>query len=179
MHHLTAEETAAVWSYDKQRGFDSEPMRIKNLFHQFMEPRLQDRRSDWDNLSSDMYYLNATAAEEVLAKEEKKEKLGPDELKFDKGDIDRSKGKNWHLSIDEEVAFVNVASCERACLTKPDCMQWKYKPGLCMLDKRASIGRPKIEREDKYKMTSGWMVDRIKEWAEKKECNGKVTWPKP
>jgi hypothetical protein len=179
MHHLTAEEVSSIWTFDQKRGFDAEPMRFKTLFHEFLEPYLQTRRDDWDNLSSDLWYLNATAAEEQRAKEEAKSEDANDGLHFDDSEIDRSKSKNWRLSDEEEVAYVNVESCEKACETMSDCMQWKYRSGLCMLDKRASLGRPLVENDNAKKFTSGWMVDRIKEWANKEECKGSVKWPRP
>jgi hypothetical protein len=179
MHHLTAEEVSSIWTFEQARGFDAEPMRFQTLYHEFLSPHLQSRRDDWDNLASDLYYLNNTAADARKASEEAGEEVDEGGSKFEDWEIEKSGKKHWRLSPEEEVAFVNAESCEQACVTMRDCMQWKYRAGLCILDKRASMGRPEKRGEEAKKLTSGWMVERIREWAEREECHGSVKWPRP
>ncbi|KAK0389952.1 hypothetical protein NLU13_3525 [Sarocladium strictum] len=180
MHHLTAEEVFSIWTFEQRRGFDAEPMRFKDLYQEFLSPHLQTRRDDWDNLASDLIYINNTAAAERKALEEAKEEIDDKKyLKFEDWEIEKSVKKFWKLSEDEEVAYLSADNCEKACATMSDCMQWKYKTGLCTLDKRASMGRPLKEKDEKKKLKSGWIADRIREWAEKEECHGNVKWPSP
>jgi hypothetical protein len=170
MHHLSAEEVASVWAFEQDRGFDSDVMRFKTLYDAFLSRQLQPRRDDWDNLSSDHYYLNASAPRS----EE------PGAATLEDWEVEKSGKKKWQLSIEEQVAHDNVESCGRACETKEDCMQWKYTDGLCILDTRASLGRPATKQTSNGRQwTSGWQVERIRSWADEHRCDGDVRWPMP
>ena len=170
MHHLSAEEVASIWTFEQERGFESGTMRFKTLYGAFLARQLQPRRDDWDNLSMDLYYLNASTP--------RSEKDG--DVKFEDWEVEKSNKKNWRLSTEEEVAYESIESCERACETMGDCMQWKYTPGLCILDKRASLGRPANKQTSNGRQwMSGWQVERIKNWADEHRCEDVVQWPMP
>ena len=156
MHHISSQEVSALHAMEKKRGM-GKVMRIKDLYHLYLEPRLVEMREDWDNLSEDVYYLDTGVRhEEWESKRAKTELLTPAEAKA-------------HLSFE---------ACRQACEENDSCFQFRYHYGICAVSRSFSLGVPtKKEPRMDDKWLSGWDVAKIKAWVKDHDDCGEMIWP--
>ncbi|PNP41537.1 hypothetical protein TGAMA5MH_06465 [Trichoderma gamsii] len=158
MNHLGSEELSALYAFERERNFTS-PMRIRDLYHHFVAPRLVPIRPDWDNLSDDVFYLNMSenTYDHYQLRKAKLEGLSPLE-------------KSAHLSFD---------SCQRACQVDSACLQYRYHNGVCGFSWTIKHGLPKKKASrisDRW--MSGWDVDKIQVWVQEHDhCDEEIQWP--
>lgn len=170
MHHMNSEEINTFWEFErrwyneKSHGNTGRPLLIKDIYHHFVDSKLQPRRDDWDNQSDDRFYvdLNDTTREwEDWRKQRMKNQGKYNELE-----------KKAHLSFDD---------CAAACksLGIDECFQYKFQAGICSISKAFRLGKPvKPESGDNKKRSiSGWDVDKIRQWVEKQGDCKRVLWP--
>ncbi|KAG6041953.1 hypothetical protein E4U41_000068 [Claviceps citrina] len=158
MHHVVAEEISDLYALEKERKF-AKPLRIKDLYHKFMGPHLVASRADWDNLSDDVFYLNASIAN------------------YQDWELERAKKDG--LSDEEAVAYKSFDDCKTACLSLDNCLQFRYQNHICATSDKIRHGKPtKTDKDDSKRYMSGWNVEKIKKWIEKQgDCDGPIKWP--
>lgn len=158
MHHVVAQDISDLYAFEKERKF-AQPLRIKDLYHKFMEPHLLEDRADWDNLSDDTVYLNTSMA------------------KYDEWEINRAKKDG--LSNEEAQAHKSFEDCKKACQSIDDCLQFRYQNYICRTSRKLKHGKPSAKENEEFKrFLSGWNVERIKAWIDKQgDCSGPVKWP--
>ncbi|KAL7798237.1 glycosyltransferase family 31 protein [Trichoderma ceciliae] len=158
MHHVGSEELSDLYAFERERNFAS-PMRIKDLYHHFVAPQLAPSRPDWDNLSDDVFYLNASSNmhDDEQLRRAKKKGLSPLE-------------KTAHLSFD---------NCRQACQADKACLQYRFHHGVCGFSWKIKHGYPK-PKEDHIldRWMSGWEVEKIQAWVQEHgKCDDKIKWP--
>lgn len=144
MHHAGAEEVAQLYDFERTRNFSS-PLRIKELYYQFVQGRLEDSRDEWDNLS--------------------------DDTKF-KADV--PEGEVKLLSDVDRVAHESFENCQKACENQDKCVQFRYhaKEKECGLGHKIRHGHPSKKNKDDSRWRSGWRMEKIENWVkEKQKCD--------
>lgn len=158
MHHVGSEELSDLHAFERERNF-AFPMRIKDLYHQFVAPQLAPIRPNWDNMSDDVFYLNVSS------------KLHDDEQ--------LKKAKTKDLSHIEKMAHLSFDSCQAACQADKECLQYRFHHGICGFGRKIIHGHPK-PKEDHIldRWMSGWDVDKIQAWVQKhNSCDEEIDWP--
>ncbi|KAL7941612.1 glycosyltransferase family 31 protein [Trichoderma barbatum] len=158
MHHVGSEELSELYAFERGRNF-AFPLRIKDLYHQFVAPQLAPIRPDWDNMSEDILYLNASL--NVYDEEQ------------------LSKAYTQNLSHLEKMAHLSFDNCRAACQADKECLQYRFHQGICGFGMRIIHGRPKPREDDVLKRwVSGWDVDKIQAWVQKhNSCDDRIDWP--
>lgn len=158
MHHAAAQDISDIYAFERERKF-SAPLRIKDLYHQFVRPEMTDTRPDWDNMAEDIFFLNTTAA------------------KYEEWELDRAKKDG--LTDLELMAHRSFADCKRVCQAQNKCLQFRFRKGICSLSHKFRHGNPvKREKDDFYRSTSGWDMTKIKAWVEEHDkCEEPFDWP--
>lgn len=140
-------------------------MRFKDIFDEFVAPKLVVRRDDWDNLSDDVLYLDYDAPHPQWQK-------------------DRAKKLHKMLMVAsvEKHAHESFETCRRLCDSTKDCFQFAFHDGVCAYHKSFMLGKPakKAEvREDQKDeiWVSGWNVNRIRSWIRKQGRCQEPVWP--
>lgn len=135
-------------------------MRIKDLYHEFVEPQLAPIRPGWDNMSDDVLYLDTSSA--IF-------------------DVDRqlSKAKTQDLSDLEKTAHLSFDKCRATCQADKECLQYRYHQDICGIGRSIIHGHPKSKEVDAFNgWMSGWDVDKIHAWVQKHDsCDDKIDWP--
>ncbi|KAI0008990.1 hypothetical protein F4779DRAFT_618113 [Xylariaceae sp. FL0662B] len=133
-------------------------IRFKDIYEEFVLPKLESRREDWDNMSEDAYYLNPNI--EYMQWQKNLAKHGP-------------------LTPIESDAHKSFEHCREMCDCFPDCFQFSYHNGICAYHKGFKLGEPRMRtRKEDRRWISGWSVPKIKAWiAEQEECEDAV-WPR-
>jgi hypothetical protein len=166
---------ASIWQYEQQRFANATdgkpaPLLIKDLYHQYFEPRLVEKLEDWDNMYDDYlnnvwYYIN---------KDDKSK------------DWDNFHDQKyvWHMRKpedfkhdEEKKAHTSFEACKNACTVVDDCLQFRWQDDACAMSKNFRLGNP-MQGTDKQKerWMSGWAVEKINKWiADQGEC--KVQFP--
>lgn len=156
-HHSPTYEVEALWDFEKEwlnKTWDDEdpgsvPYLYRDAFEYFVEPVLSKQKADWDNLSGDMTYTKPI-------KDHIKENNDWDWKN------DEEKQKMWDdLSEPLKKSVESVKECRKACTDNTECFQWTWHPGTCKLQKSIKLGRTV---DAKTETTSGWMLDRVKEF---------------
>ncbi|KAF3075027.1 hypothetical protein CFAM422_002786 [Trichoderma lentiforme] len=159
MHHAGSEDLSDLYGFEQKRNF-AFPMRIKDLYHEFLEPQLAPIRPDWDNMSDDALYLDTSSA--IF-------------------DVDRqlSKVKTQDLSDLEKTAHLSFDKCRAACQADKECLQYRFHQGICGFGRSIIHGHPKPKEVDAFNgWMSGWDVDKIHAWVQKHDsCDDKIDWP--
>lgn len=97
-----------------------------------MRPHLREARTEWDNISEDWKYTKpSNLADEAWTK----------------------------LTEFEKESVESFDGCHTACEMKEECMQFKYRPGECVLGRDIRLGRVTTGTASGY--DSGWLLDRI------------------
>ncbi|POR31724.1 Uncharacterized protein TPAR_08046, partial [Tolypocladium paradoxum] len=157
MHHASAQEVSEIYAFEQERNF-SYPMRIKDLYHRFVEDRLRATRDDWDNLSDNVFYLNSSASNYA--------------------DWELKRAKQENLSALEMAAHQSFDDCRRACQSLDKCFQYRFRNGICAISHTIKHGNPtKKEKEERWAYRSGWNVKRIQEWVKAHDSCGDVEFP--
>ncbi|KAG9257694.1 uncharacterized protein F5Z01DRAFT_695078 [Emericellopsis atlantica] len=156
MHHIGSEEVSDFYEWECSRNY-TQPVRIKDLYHQFIKPHLDDTRAEWDNLSDDIRYADRDA-DGIDSTDDK--------YRFD------------NLSEVEQEAHDSATNCRAACLELEECMQWRFHRNVCYMGRKIRHGNPIIPGDgDGEKMVSGWHKARIAAWAKEHEDCGEIQWP--
>lgn len=160
---MNSEEISNFWEFEK-RFYDSlEPgsnrtLLLKDIYKEFLEPRLEAEREDWDNLSEDVYYLDLEVRE------------------YEEWQLDRAKKEN--LSKLEQNAHKSFNDCARMCHDVKECFQFRFHDGICSYQRSFLLGRPmKRENKEDQRWMSGWGVDKIKAWVEENNECREILWP--
>ncbi|KAJ6441810.1 glycosyltransferase family 31 protein [Purpureocillium lavendulum] len=157
MHHAGAQEVSDIYAFEKGRNF-SDPLRIKDLYHEFVEDQLVVSRNDWNNLSDDVFYLNRSASSY--------------------SDWELGRAKKGDLSALEAAAHRSFDDCRKACDGDQTCLQYRFWNGICSFSKTIKHGSPtKLESEAWWRYKSGWNIKRIKEWVAAHDTCGSVDFP--
>lgn len=158
MGHLGSEELFALYNFERERNFAS-PLRIKDLYHSFVAPQLVPIRPDWDNLSDDVFYLNASGNTY-------------DRYQFRKAKLEG-------LSPVERVAHLSFDNCLRACRVDAACLQYRYHNGVCGFSWTIKHGLPKLKASQiSDRWMSGWDADKIQAWLQEHDhCDDEIKWP--
>ncbi|CRK13882.1 hypothetical protein BN1723_010153 [Verticillium longisporum] len=166
MHHMNSEEISTFWEYESRRyaaqDMPSTPpaLRIKDIYHEFVKPRLHDSIDDWHNLSSDRFYFVET----------------PGGRQF--GDHEKGRVKTEKLTELEKRAHLSFDDCRAACEEITGCFQFHFDDGLCAVSWSFKMGHPiKKKDEDRKRMRSGWNMNRINAFIEQAGDCGNVKWP--
>ncbi|KAK0611898.1 glycosyltransferase family 31 protein [Immersiella caudata] len=162
MHHMNSQEIDEFWSFERSWNSVSRyrPLLIKDVYHQYLGPKLQSIREDWDNNSNDQHYFDPTSRSQDWS--DKKDKVK-----------DRDK-----YNAAEKVAHLSAGKCAAACKSAKECFQWKYYHGLCSFHKEFSMGKPVKRHPDSAKQViSGWDVEKILKWINDQGDCGRVDWP--
>ncbi|KAM0519480.1 hypothetical protein ACHAPE_003654 [Trichoderma viride] len=192
MHHMNSEEISGVWQYEQTRT-NKDLMQIREMYYAFFAPKMVQHRKDWDNLSDDTCYIGPDdesqkkaphAAKDRQKKEEDKnavqknahsspaacakvcesEGLDIPANQFEKLDTETDRSQLIRSKYDEKTG-------DKGFKKDRKCFQWRFQKGVCCTSKSFKLGKPKREKEDKDKMTSGWFVRGINDWIETQgEC---------
>ncbi|KIX04173.1 uncharacterized protein Z518_07727 [Rhinocladiella mackenziei CBS 650.93] len=164
-HHAKAYEVDALWQFEKEwinktwdrRGPGSEPYLYRDAFEYFVQPHIDDTRSDWNNLSGDQTFTKPT---EDHINEDNDWDWKSDEEKQDL----------WtSLTKIQKRATRSVEHCREACEDDHDCVQWTWHPGTCKLNYSIKLGHAV---GGDLETTSGWMMERIEEFKKARgECD--------
>ncbi|PHH63288.1 hypothetical protein CDD81_6145 [Ophiocordyceps australis] len=157
MHHVGAQDVSDLWGFEVERRFAG-PMRIKDVFHRFVEDKLEPSRAHWDNLSDSVFYLNRTARQ------------------YSDHELKRAKWQD--LSALELAAHRSFDDCRRACQSIDRCFQYRFHNSICAISYTIKHGRP-AEPQDDHQLHhhSGWIVKRIKQWVQDHDKCGDVEFP--
>lgn len=159
MHHLSTEELSSFFEYETAyyaslpASETPTPMLLRTIHDAFFAPRLTSRREDWDNLSFDRLYLNATETPG------KKKKVVPEDKKT------TEELRQAHFSFEH---------CRRACEADAKCFQFSFGEGVCAFGESMKVGGPVPGKGH----MAGWDVDKIKGWVGEHEKCEEVRWPK-
>ncbi|KAI1769927.1 glycosyltransferase family 31 protein [Hypoxylon cercidicola] len=136
-------------------------LRFKDIYHEFVEPKLSVRRDDWDNLSNDVVYLDRNAKHEQWQKNRAK--------KLD---------QQIRVSAVEMDAHKSFNHCRKLCDTVASCFQFSYHDGICAYSKSFMLGKP-MEKTDEIEQrwVSGWNVNRIRTWVDRQGNCKEPVWP--
>ncbi|KAI0384703.1 glycosyltransferase family 31 protein [Hypomontagnella monticulosa] len=138
-------------------------IRFKDIFHEFIAPKLTTRRDDWDNLSEDVLYINSDHSSG-----------------YTQWQRDHARPLHMMLSVPaiEYEAYKSFEYCRRMCDGTPDCFQFSYHAGACTYHKSFKLGKPAAKTDNEEdKWISGWNMDRIRAWVEgHQDCKDPV-WP--
>lgn len=161
MHQVGPEETSDFDAFERGRGF-SYPMRIKDLYHRFIQDRLTLIRLDWDNMSDDAHYLD------------------PNSRHYSSLELELAKREG--LSEAEQKAHLSFKHCQAACQKQHDCFQYRYYRGICSTSTKIKLGQPtrsSSNPNDPNQFMSGWDIPKIRAWVrEHDDCGGEIVWPK-
>ncbi|KAI1214372.1 glycosyltransferase family 31 protein [Annulohypoxylon truncatum] len=169
MHHMNLEEISSFWKFEKQfyesQGAPQATIRFRDIYHEFVEPKLKPRRDDWDNMSEDVVYLDPNRGDTFLPWQREKDRL-------------KKLQHQLHVPSIEMNAYKSFEDCRKLCKTVNDCFQFSYHAGACIYNKSFRLGKPTMKagnRDDKW--ISGWDVERIQAWVEEQgQCDDPV-WP--
>ena len=164
---MDSEEISTFWDFERKRyGSQNMPstpktLLLKDIYYEFLAPRLQKTRENWDNLADRRYYLdvNDTRHEDW--------KIG----KVHDADSYTELQKKAHRSFEDCAAL-----CES--LSFDECFSYKFSDGVCTTGNAFQLGRPvKPEDEAEKRTTSGWDVKKIHAWIKDQgECDS-IHWP--
>jgi hypothetical protein len=174
MHHMNSEEISTFWDFERrhfwtlasQKPSDIKarrPLLLRDIYHEFLQPKLVRAREDWDNLADDIYYFDADSPDH----EWEEWRLGRLRKEEEKND-------------EEKKAHLGFSECRAACesVGTDTCMSFKYFDGLCGFGRAFQLGKPVKRHEQQEKRTmSGWPVAKIEKWIKEQGDCSKVEWP--
>ena len=122
----------------------SQVLRHKDMFENYVMPRIATELEDWDNYSNEREYSETPFQ---LAEDTPEEKP---------------------LSTEAEgISYKSVANCRALCESQSDCVQYNYSPGNCRVSSTIKLGQ---QTETKSAgMRSGWLIDRVVSFARNME----------
>jgi hypothetical protein len=157
------EEVSSFWEWEQHEYVHTEslrPLLLKDIYRAFVESRLTAVQEDWDNLSSDRYFLDPNAGYE-----------------YEDWELERAR-HNHALTELERRAHLSFEDCAALCADMHDCFQFRFQKGICAYAQAFMLGKPmRREYETGMRWRSGWNLDRIKAWVEEQgECE-QALWP--
>lgn len=163
MHHMTSEEISIFWEFERRFYAIQEPsvsriLLLKDIYKEFLEPRLRAKREDWDNLSEDRYYLDPTVKD------------------YAAWQLDRVWAHD--MSGTEKEAHKSFDHCAKMCDEVNECFQFRFQDGICAYQRGFLLGKPRQKEEDQnQRWLSGWPVSKIKAWVKNHETCEEPLWP--
>ncbi|KAF2454117.1 hypothetical protein BDY21DRAFT_264331, partial [Lineolata rhizophorae] len=146
-HHAASFEIDELWQYHNdwvaEHGWDT-PYLFRDIYATFVSPHLRESRDNWDNLSREFQFPR-----------------DPTEIN-DSGRVRPEAEVHAHESFEK---------CRTLCEGRKDCLQFRWRGGRnkrCWLSNVVQLGRP-VPEDDEVKPRSGWLLDRIDEWKQKRE----------
>ncbi|KAF2641160.1 hypothetical protein P280DRAFT_468823 [Massarina eburnea CBS 473.64] len=189
-HHMNSAEaelfktTQEKWSV--KHGWAT-PYLARDAFEELVLPQLGEKKTDWDNISSDTVIKAEPGRKEKEAKDKAEQERKKDEEKKSREaekstestlppppkaapHARRDTADDWEqLGHAIKEAANSIENCQSICNSSKDCLQWRYTPnndGECHLGKVLLLGK-KVEKGGQ-EWTSGWNMDRInkvtKDW---------------
>lgn len=162
---MNSEEISSFWEFE-QRFYNSHQtlsmqhrtLVFKDIYEEFLAPKLKDKRDNWDNLSEDRYYLDPSAKQ------------------YEKWQLDRAK-KDDKSEI-EQAAHKSFEDCRKMCEEVKECFQFRFQDGICAYSRGFMLGKPKKpESDEKKRWISGWATSKIRAWIQEQgDCTAPV-WP--
>lgn len=77
----------------------------------------------------------------------------------------------------EKEAHKSAEKCLEACIEKKDCYQWQHHRQSCKMQIGTwRLGWYREGDGEGRKYRSGWMKERIREWAQKHKCEVDWSW---
>ncbi|RMZ68419.1 glycosyltransferase family 31 [Pyrenophora seminiperda CCB06] len=205
-HHINGDQLARQWQIERNwtstHGWDT-PYLYRDAFHHSVQPHIEARKDNWDNLSQDTKIVapkgrqqqlkdeankkQEQKAEQAVHTEEEKKKIDTESHKAEifqeagtrptkRGDKEKAKeAPNWD-KLPEKVAEAgdSAEACQKACDAVSDCLQWRY----------ASKGDGECHLSKVLRLggpvgdgswTSGWLMDRMQQVTKEWECK-QVNW---
>jgi len=167
-HHVDPDEVDALWrfeqhwirwNHDQQRLGKANglapPILHRDVFDFFVKPLLQRPITEWDNDSRDRVFKGQKETNDV-------EHNGNNDDDEEEEEDGEEKEETIHYWRDEEkVAHTSFAACRKACELDLKCLGYSYIPGECRLGYVIRLGAR--AKEDRERMRSGWMTERIDE----------------
>ncbi len=163
MHHMNSEEISSFWDFERRRLPNAtQPLLLKDVFVEFVYPKLQAKREDWDNLSDDVFYLDRNATDRT----------------WEGSKLDRVKDPA-DMNALEKQAHLSFEHCKAACASLDErCFQFRYTDKTCSMSRAFKMGRPvKKDAEKEKRMVSGWDMEKISQWIDKQGECGEIKWP--
>lgn len=157
MHHVGSEELSDIDAFERARNFTT-PVRIKDLYKQFVESQLTAERDEWDNLTDDRNYLDP-------------------KRKYEQWIVDRAQKPETQ---EEKNAYKSFDDCRIACESLDNCLQFKFDRHFCSVTDKFKHGKPlPKEKPTDTSSRSGWDLRKIKKWVDDhQECDD-FDWPNP
>lgn len=150
-HHLRPSDVETLWEYERLIG----PERRKNIlfgdiYRDFVAPYIHETMNEWDNLARQTVFSEAKEQVEELDKD-----------------------------LPEPRPWKSIEACRQACQNSDGCLAWKFLPHArwCAIDENIRLGKPYFDwidykdSLDHHEVTSGFMVDRIRELRSGKKCD--------
>ncbi|KAI1374775.1 glycosyltransferase family 31 protein [Hypoxylon crocopeplum] len=138
-------------------------LRFRDIYHEFVEPKLTTRRDDWDNISEHMLYLHPDREKHHYSQWQK--------------DHAKKLEKQIQVAAVEWDAHKSFEHCRQLCDATRNCMQFSYHDGVCAYHRTFRLGKPAKADKEKNRWISGWNVERIQAWVEKQEQCKEPVWP--
>lgn len=163
LHHMNSEEISSFWEYERKRYQTKQtPLLFKDVYQEFVEPKLQRSREDWDNHADDWFYIDF----EDPHHEWEEWRVGRSVTEDEKTETERKAHLNWQ-------------NCQAACEEHKDCFQFKWTDDCCSMHRSIRLGRPtKKGKDEKKRIMSGWNLGLIDKWnREYGDCKDRVDWP--
>ncbi|KAI5928180.1 hypothetical protein F4810DRAFT_647354 [Camillea tinctor] len=166
MHHMNPEEISTFWEFERQfyhkRSFSltrQRPLLFRDIYEEFLAPKIQLKRQDWDNLSNDVRYFDFEA---------------------DHTESQISRAKQNDFSPYERDAHKSFEHCRKMCSEVEDCFQFSYHNETCTYHKGFLLGKPRKKADkESERWVSGWAVDKIRAWIQEQgQCEEDPVWPK-
>lgn len=167
-------------------------MQIREMYYAFFAPKMVSYRKDWDNLSDDTCYIAPDEESQKKATGQQRDRqvkegdknvvqkyahnspaacakvceaagLDIPTEEFEKLETETDRGKLIRAKYDEKAGGDVGFKKDRKCF------QWRFQKNVCCTSKSFKLGKPKKEKNDGDKWTSGWFVKGINDWIETKE----------
>lgn len=149
-HHLKTSEMETLWQYERLRP-TGRPILYADLYRDFVLPYIVEEREDWDIIFTHDCAQTFTEHED---------------LSFTNKD---------GLILP---AHTSKEGCRLACQNKEECLAWTFWEGTCKLGNRCfALGvaaNRDVKQRDNFgssNITSGWMVDRIRQLRVQAPCD--------
>lgn len=148
-HHLTPREVDFLYEYEEKLPRNQSAVTFDQIYHDFILPYVVPEREGWDALGGHLH-----------------------------GDWER---KDGILYFDDSEFPENISptaskeECRRTCVQRENCLLWVYEDqrrcqlldGAVLRGMAANTLKKGIEKD----LTSGWMVDRIRELRANSPCD--------
>ncbi|RMZ88337.1 hypothetical protein DV736_g4441, partial [Chaetothyriales sp. CBS 134916] len=144
MHHVSPEDVNRLWAYQQSRPDVKQPLVLKEIYENIIEPEITEEKDDWYNLSDDQFLL-APGME-----------------------ADRQKPVEEMTEADK-AAHKSFEDCRQACSEDIRCFQFAYTEDSCGFSFSYRLGGPR-EEEDGKRWKSGWDIETIHAYQEWNGC---------